>query len=238
MAVPRGIKEQQLQRKRKPSLTKKDSRSSSISPEDPSELCNTSFDGRVKQSLLSETGATDKTNSLKKKGHVRKGSSSTEQHNEAYNSSGKETDETHVDKRLCKVCVKEKTLKRLPDDKRKWPLKKMDRPSLIEICHDLERPVPFNDIKVVAAYLGFANDRIERVTHKYSCFGGQGAAEDFLSGWVEMDPENHNVGKLLQILREERVGRRSAARLIEEWLEASNSCFGCGAILRADCSTD
>ena len=176
-----------------------------------------------------------KQQQLERKSATDIGSSSTEQPSEAFVRSD---DETHVDKRLCKVCQKEKTLKRLPVDKQKWPLKKMDKPSLIEICHDLERPATFNGIKVVAGYLGFSSVHIERVTQKYVWSGGQGAAEDFLSGWVEIDPQNHNVGKLLQILREERVGRASAVCLIEEWLKASNSCFGCGAILRADCSTD
>ena len=175
-----------------------------------------------------------KQQQLERKSATDIGSSSTEQPSEAFVRSD---DETHVDKRLCKVCQKEKTLKRLPVDKQKWPLKKMDKPSLIEICHDLERPATFNGIKVVAGYLGFSSVHIERVTQKYVWSGGQGAAEDFLSGWVEIDPQNHNVGKLLQILREERVGRASAVCLIEEWLKASN-CFGCGAILRADCSTD
>ena len=246
MAVPRGIKQQQLQRKTKPSFTRKDSHSSSTyssstSPEDPCgfEKCNTSF-GHVKQSLLTETSAVDKTNSSRKKVHVRQGSSSTEQHNEAFDSSGKEDhptfsdDETQVDKlSLCKVCQKEKMLKRLPGNKQEWPLKNIDKSAFIEICNDLDKHTPFNDIKVVAGYLGIPYDHIERVTQKYFWFGGQGAAEDILLRWVEIDPQNHSVGKLLEILREEKVGRGSAVHLIEEWLKASN-CFGCGAVLRTD----
>ena len=115
---------------------------------------------------------------------------------------------------------------KLPADRNKWPIYKIELGYLEKICKllDLER----SDKSLLVALSCFTGDDAASIKTEFAPTGGQGMANKALGRWATADL-THNVGALKEILSS--MPRVDVLQQIEHW-EKLSVCHGCGIKLK------